>query len=129
MLANFLTDERDLAPMLVGLRLIRRIFRTAPFAEHFEREVMPGEDKAADEELVAYMRETANSMYHPAGSCRMGNDDRAVVDARLRVHGISGLRVADASIMPRVTSGNTNAPTIMIGDKAASMIDEDSRRA
>ena len=64
-----------------------RIFRTAPFAEHFEREVMPGEDKAADEDLVAYMRETADSMYHPAGSCRMGSDEQAVVDARLRVHG------------------------------------------
>lgn len=129
MVANFLTDERDIAPLLVGLRLIRRIFATEPLAARFEREVMPGPEKTSDEDLVAYLRETANSMYHPAGSCRMGSDDGAVVDSRLRVRGIAGLRVADVSIMPRVTSGNTNAPAIMIGDKAASMIAEDWRRA
>ena len=129
MVANFLTDARDIAPLLVGLRLIRRIFSTAPFAEHFEREVLPGDQKTSDQDLIAYLRETANSMYHPAGSCRMGSDDGAVVDPRLRVRGVTGLRVADASIMPRVTSGNTNAPAIMIADKAAAMIDEDWRRA
>ncbi len=129
MVANFLTDERDIAPILVGLRMIRRIFATAPLAEHFEREVMPGAQKTSDEDLIGYLRETANSMYHPAGSCRMGSDDGAVVDPRLSVRGVSGLRVADASIMPRVTSGNTNAPTIMIADKAASMINQDWRRA
>ena len=129
MVANFLTDERDIAPLVAGVKLMRRIFATAPLAAHVEREVMPGDGKTSDEDLVAYLRETANSMYHPAGSCRMGSDDGAVVDARLRVRGISGLRIADASIMPRVTSGNTNAPAIMIGDKAASMIDEDWRRA
>ncbi len=129
MVANFLTDERDIAPLVVGLRLIRRIFATAPLASLFEREVMPGDGKASDEDLVAYLRETANSMYHPAGSCRMGSDDGAVVDPRLRVRGVSGLRVADASIMPRVSSGNTNAPAIMIGDKAAAMIEEDWRRS
>ena len=129
MVANFLTDERDIAPLLVGLRLIRDIFSTEPFAGHFEREVMPGPQVTSDEDLVAYLRETANSMYHPAGSCRMGSDDGAVVDPRLRVRGIAGLRVADASIMPKVPSGNTNAPVIMIADKAASMIAEDWRRA
>ncbi len=129
MVANFLTDERDIAPLVAGLRLIRRIFSTAPLAEHFEREMMPGGQKTSDDDLVAYLRETANSMYHPAGSCRMGSDDGAVVDPRLRVRGISGLRIADASIMPQVTSGNTNAPAIMIADKAASMIAEDWRRA
>jgi choline dehydrogenase len=129
MVANFLTDERDIAPLLVGLRLIRRIFSTAPLAEHFEREVMPGERRTSDEDLTAYLRETANSMYHPAGSCRMGSDEGAVVDPRLRVRGVSGLRVADASVMPRVTSGNTNAPVIMIADKAASMMQEDWGRA
>ena len=129
MVANFLTDERDIAPLLVGVKLMRRIFATAPLAAHVEREVMPGGQKTGDQDLIAYLRENANSMYHPAGSCRMGSDDGAVVDPRLCVRGISGLRVADASIMPRVSSGNTNAPAIMIADKAASMIAEDWRRA
>ena len=129
MLANYLSDERDIAPLLAGIRLLRKIFATTPLAEHVQREVMPGPERISDADLSAYLRETANSMYHPVGSCRMGQDDAAVVDARLRVRGIEGLRVADASIMPKVPSGNTNAPVIMVADKAATMIAEDRRRA
>ncbi|MCG8507184.1 MAG: GMC oxidoreductase, partial [Sphingomonadales bacterium] len=88
-------------------------------------EQRPGPDVESDEALAQYVRETASTVYHPVGTCKMGDDPMAVVDARLRVHGIAGLRVADASIMPQIPSGNTNAPTIMIGEKAADMIQRD----
>jgi choline dehydrogenase len=125
MVANYLTDERDLVPMIAGIRLMRRIFATAPFAAHFRDEVLPGKGYQSDEELTEYLRANAQSMYHPVGTCRMGADADAVVDQRLRVRGIGGLRVADASVMPRISSGNTNAPTLMIAEKAADLIVED----
>ncbi|MFG1392295.1 GMC family oxidoreductase [Xanthobacter agilis] len=128
MVANYLTDERDLAPMVAGLKLVRRIFATEPFAAGFTGEILPGAACRGDDDLVAYLRANAQSMYHPVGTCRMGTGSDAVVDARLRVHGIEGLRVVDASVMPRISSGNTNAPTIMIAEKAADMIREDRRR-
>jgi choline dehydrogenase len=83
---------------------------------------MPGMARDTDEEIIAWVKEAAETTYHPVGTCRMGADAMAVVDDQLRVRGIEGLRVADASIMPTLTSGNTNAPTIMIGEKAADMI-------
>ena len=129
MVANYLTDERDLAPMIAGMRLLRRIFATSPFAEHFRGEVFPGPGYETDEQLIEYLRANAQSMYHPVGTCRMGGDGEAVVDQRLRVRGIGALRVVDASIMPRVPSGNTNAPTIMIAEKAVDMILEDRAKA
>jgi choline dehydrogenase len=92
-----------------------------------EAEYLPGPDVKSDEELMAYARAYATTVFHPCGTCKMGNDPAAVVDARLRVRGLTGLRVADASIMPTMTSGNTNAPTIMIGEKASDMIREDAR--
>jgi choline dehydrogenase len=87
---------------------------------------MPGADVQTPDEIDAWVRTAVNTALHPVGSCAMGQDDMAVVDARLRVHGLKGLRVADASIMPRIVGGNTNAPSIMIGEKAADMIKQDN---
>ncbi len=129
MVANYLTDPRDLPTLVAGLRLIRRIFATRPFADFYEAEDLPGPGITSDDDLVAFLRDNAQSMYHPVGTCRMGPSaaDGAVVDARLRVHGIDGLRVVDASVMPVVPSGNTNAPAIMVAEKAADMLREDAR--
>jgi choline dehydrogenase len=85
-------------------------------------EVAPGADRTTDDEILDWVKKAAETTYHPVGTCKMGSDPMAVVDAQLRVHGIEGLRVADASIMPTLTSGNTNAPSIMIGEKAADMV-------
>jgi len=85
-------------------------------------EVAPGADRSTDGEILDWVKKAAETTYHPVGTCKMGSDPMAVVDAQLRVHGTAGLRVADASIMPTLTSGNTNAPSIMIGEKAADMM-------
>ena len=85
-------------------------------------EIAPGSQAETDDEILDWVRRSAETTYHPVGTCKMGSDAMAVVDSRLRVHGIQGLRVADASIMPTLTSGNTNAPSIMIGEKAADMV-------
>ena len=122
---NLLSDERDLLPLVAGLRIMRKIFHSEPFRAELKAELMPGPACESDEDMIDYLREQAQSMYHPSGTCRMGSDTMAVVDHRLRVRGIEGLRIADASVMPRVPSGNTNAPVIMIADKAAAMMEED----
>jgi choline dehydrogenase len=131
MVANYLTDPRDLPTLVAGLRLIRHIFSTRPFADFYVAEDLPGPGVRTDEEIVAYLRDNAQSMYHPVGTCSMGPSAAggAVVDARLRVHGVQGLRVVDASVMPVVPSGNTNAPAVMVAEKAADMIREDARVA
>jgi len=126
---NFLSDQRDIRAMLSGLRKLRAIWATEPLASRMIAELTPGPGMVTDDQLIDYMRREGQNAYHPAGSCKMGNDPMAVVDARLRVHGIGRLRVADASIMPTVTSGNTNAPSIMIGDKAADLILADAKAA
>ncbi len=109
--------------MVECARLARWIFSQPAFEPYRDGEIFPGEAVQTDEELLAFIRRKAETIYHPIGTCRMGTDDGAVVDPELRVHGIDGLRVVDASIMPALVSGNTNAPTIMIGEKcAASMM-------
>ncbi|WP_375404440.1 GMC family oxidoreductase [uncultured Sphingomonas sp.] len=128
-LFNYLQAAEDQRAMIEGVRIIRRIFASEPLAGHVAGEALPGADKRSDAELLAYLRQHAQAMYHPVGSCRMGIDDEAVVDPRLHVRGVAGLRVVDASIMPSIVSGNTNAPTIMIAEKAADMIHEDAVRA
>ena len=123
---NYLSDPGDARVLLAGIRFTREIFATAAIAQHSVVETLPGPGVRSDDELIEYARGFGNTIYHPVGTCRMGQGPAAVVDERLRVHGIAGLRVIDASVMPTLTTGNTNAPTIMIGEKGAAMIREDS---
>ncbi|MBV8189640.1 MAG: GMC family oxidoreductase N-terminal domain-containing protein [Alphaproteobacteria bacterium] len=123
---NYLTAHTDELALLSGTRHVRRIFAAPALAQHSAGEIQPGPDLQSDADLLAYARRAGNTLYHPVGTCRMGEDPRAVVDSRLRVRGIQGLRVIDASVMPTLTTGNTNAPTIMIGEKGAAMIKEDA---
>jgi choline dehydrogenase len=119
---NFLDTQDDRERSLKALRTLREILAKAPFADFVASEIRPGSDRQSDDELLEYIRENAESVHHAAGTCKMGSDDQAVVDQELRVHGTEGLRLADASIMPTVTSGNTHATCIMIAEKAASMM-------
>lgn len=123
--ANYLSAQADIDAMISGVRWVRRIFSASPLAAIVEKEEAPGGATASDDDLLAFIRDQAQSMYHPVGTCRMGGDTVSVVDPQLRVRGVDGLRVADASIMPTIIAGNTNAPSIMIGAKAAAMIIED----
>jgi choline dehydrogenase len=97
-------------------------------AKYHPQEFRPGPDVRGDEELARAAGDIGTTIFHPVGTSKMGSDETAVVDARLRVHGLAGLRVADASVMPTITSGNTNSPTLMVAEKAAAMILEDARR-
>jgi choline dehydrogenase len=124
---NYLSSRNDLAALLHGMRTVRRIFSQPAFERYRVGETSPGARVEADDELEAFARETGTTLYHIVGTCRMGEDPLAVVDPRLRVRGVDGLRVADASVMPTVTTGNTNATSIMIGEKAAALIREDAR--
>lgn len=119
---GLLRDERDLARLSKGVALARRILREPALARHGLSEVVPGDQVTSDADLRDYVRAQARTVYHPVGTCAMGTGPDAVVDPELRLHGIAGLRVVDASIMPRIVSGNTNAPAIMIAEKAADMI-------
>ncbi|MEA5449264.1 GMC family oxidoreductase N-terminal domain-containing protein [Leptolyngbya sp. CCNP1308] len=119
---NFLQSEADVQKLVVGIKLLRTLFSARPLDEFRGKEIAPGADKQSNAALIAYVRETCSTVWHPVGTCKMGTDPMAVVDPELRVHGIEGLRVVDASIMPTITTGNTNAPTIMIGEKAADFI-------
>ena len=126
---NYLEAASDLRVAIAGLKHARRIFAAPAFAAHNVTEITPGPRTQSDDELGDYIRRAGTTIYHPVGTCKMGEDPSAVVDSRLRVRGISGLRVVDASIMPAVTTGNTNGPTIMIGEKGAAMIREDAKTA
>jgi choline dehydrogenase len=123
---NYLSAATDVRALLAGTGIARRIFAAAPLAQHSTAETAPGPNIQSDEALTGFLRNAGTNLHHPVGTCRMGEDPMAVVDSRLRVHGLQGLRVIDASIMPTVTTGNTNAPSIMIGEKGAAMIREDA---
>jgi choline dehydrogenase len=119
---NFLSAQLDRDVTLEVMRITRRIMTAPGMRDIATDEVAPGVNIASDDELLDWVKQNAETTYHPVGTCKMGSDPMGVVDDQLRVHGIGGLRVADASIMPTLTSGNTNAPSIMIGEKAARMI-------
>jgi choline dehydrogenase len=124
---NYLSALNDLRVLIAGIHHTRRIFAQPAIAQYSVTETVPGADIATDEQFAEFARNAGTNVFHPVGTCKMGTDPMAVVDPRLRVHGIAGLRVIDASVMPAVTTGNTNAPTIMIGEKGAAMIREDAR--
>jgi choline dehydrogenase len=122
-LTNSLGEPEDVASLVAGMRLAREIAGREPLASRIVRELKPGPAVGDDdEELAASLRERVELIYHPVGTCRMGTDEGAVVDPSLRVHGLEGLRVIDASVMPVIPGGNTNAPTIMIAERAADLI-------
>ena len=124
---NYLSAPEDQRVLAAGIRFTRDIFAAPAMAQHSVVETVPGSDISSDEQLAEFARQSGSTIYHPIGTCRMGEDPASVVDSRLRVRGIDGLRVMDASVMPTLTTGNTNAPTIMIGEKGAMMIREDAR--
>ncbi len=124
--ANYLDSEADRAAMIAAVRRVREIFSAPALDKYRDEELRPGPATQSDEEILAFVRAEGESVYHPVGTCSMGQDESAVVDERLRVRGIASLRVADASIMPTITAGNTNAPAIMIAEKCADMVLEDA---
>lgn len=124
---NYLSDQRDIDTLSNGIARLREVMKQPAIASLVTKELEPGFAVTAAQDVEAYLRQAAATVYHPVGTCRMGSDDRAVVDPRLRVRGVEGLRVIDASIMPKIISGNTNAPSIMIGDKGADLVLADTR--
>src|SRR3954464_673330 len=124
---NYFATETDRRAFIDGIRVLRRILAAPALKAYADEEVYPGAKVVSDEDLLEFCRQTGSTVYHPTSTCRMGNDPLAVVDQRLKVRGIEGLRVVDASVMPDLMSGNTNAPTIMIAEKASDMILEDAR--
>ncbi|CCE03423.1 choline dehydrogenase, a flavoprotein; alcohol dehydrogenase (fragment) [Bradyrhizobium sp. STM 3809] len=124
---NYLASETDRRANIDGLRILRKILAAPALKPYVSDEAYPGSKIVSDDDILAYCRQTGSTIYHPTSTCRMGTDALAVVDQRLRVRGIDGLRVVDASIMPDLVSGNTNAPVIMIAEKASDMILQDAR--
>ena len=121
---NYMSDPQDWAEFRTAIRLTREVFAQDVFKQYVKHEIQPGADVTSDEAIDAFVREHAESAYHPCGTCRMGaaNDRHAVVDPECRVIGVEGLRVADSSIFPQITNGNLNGPSIMVGEKAADHI-------
>jgi len=126
---RYLSDDRDQRTVVAGLRFVRRLFAAPALAQYVVNETAPGANLQRDDELLDYARRTGGTVFHASCSCRMGADPMAVVDDNLRVHGLQGLRVIDTSVMPAVTTSNTNAPTIMIAEKAADIIKAAARAA
>ena len=129
MIPNYLATETDRRAIVDGLKIGRRILATPPMQRFVADEYQPGASVQTDEQLLQHAKNTGGTVFHPTSTCKMGADPMAVLDAELRVHGIAGLRVVDASIMPTVISGNTNAATIMIGEKAADLVRQPMRMA
>jgi len=125
---NYLSTELDRRTAVAGVKAARAIAASAAMRPYVKREVKPGPDAGSDDDLLEFCRNTGATIFHPTGTCRMGADPLAVVDARLRVHGAHGLRVVDCSVMPTLVSGNTNAPAVMVAEKAVDMIRDDARR-
>ena len=123
---NYLATETDRQTVVDGIKIARRIAEQAPLNSKIASEFRPGPNATSDLDLLEWAKNAATTIYHPTGTCKMGSDPNAVVDERLRVHGIEGLRVADCSIMPEIVSGNTNAPAIMIGEKASDLVLQDN---
>jgi choline dehydrogenase len=124
---NYLSTEVDRTTNVEGLKMLRKILKAPALKPYVVEEVDPGAKVASDEALLSYCRARGSTIYHPTSTCRMGNDPLAVVDQRLRLRGVEGLRVVDASVMPDLVSGNTNAVVIMIAEKASDMILQDAR--
>ena len=119
---NFLSEEADVRTIRDGVKLVREVGRQEPLKKFGTIEVDPGPDVTGDDEIDAFVRRNAATAHHPAGTCRMGSDDMAVVDPELRLRGIDGVRVVDASVMPDLVGGNINAPVIMIAERASDLI-------
>ncbi len=126
MTANYLSTERDRQCAIASIKFARQLSRTSAMQEYVAQELLPGPGIQSDEELLAFARQYGATIFHPSGTCKMGDDPMAVVDERLRVRGMEGLRVVDCSIMPTLVSGNTSAPAVMIAEKASDMILEDA---
>ena len=122
---DYLSHPDDIAVLREGVKLARRVFHSEAFSSAFGGDDQPDASLVSDDDIDKDIRQRAETIYHPVGTCRMGDDKKAVVDTRLRVNGVRGLRVADASIMPLLISGNTNATCMMIGERAAGFILED----
>jgi len=125
---NLLAEPEDVEGTLRALQVSRSIYEQKPISELIKTELRPGPQVRSDAELRDYIRAHVDHRSHPVGTCRMGVDDQAVVDAELKLRGVDGLRIADASVMPELPSGNTNLPCIMIGEKAADLIPGEGRR-
>jgi choline dehydrogenase len=125
---RYLSGDTDRRAVAGGLKMVRRLFAAPALAKYVVAETLPGSDVQSDDELLDYARQYGSTVFHATCTCKMGPDAMAVVDDRLCVHGLEGLRVIDASVMPTVTSTNTNAPTIMIAEKGATMILDEARQ-
>jgi len=118
----FLSEPDDLRRLILGFRWMQKILKQSALASHGGKYLAPVDDTSSDDEIAAYLRQYSDTIYHPVGTCRMGDGALDVVDDQLRVYGVTGLRVADASIMPLLVGGNTNAPTVMIAEKASDLM-------